>query len=164
MKVQTALLARYTEVEQQGGLLNVTGGGLDVFGLSQLPAEYPVSFVLQLTFDEAEADQEHQLSVTVLASDLQPIGQRVVVPFTPTFGELHAEGWRGVFSVAGSIELRVENSDHTAFRSMSTAGWRGTFRSKSCVPTERSRRSAQGRARARGRGRHAVNPPSTRSS
>jgi len=28
MKVQTALLARYAEVEPQGGLLNVTGGGI----------------------------------------------------------------------------------------------------------------------------------------
>lgn len=109
MKVQTALLARYAEVEQQGGLLNVTGGGLDVFGLSRLPTEFPVAFVLQLSFDETEADEEHQLSVVVLGPDLQPVGQRVVVPFTPSLGELHAEGWRGVFSVAGSIELRVES-------------------------------------------------------
>ncbi len=108
MKVQTALLARYAEVEQQGGLLNVTGGGIDVFGVSRLPADFPVAFVLQLSFDDAEADQPHELAVTVLGPDLQPVGRRTTVPFTPTFGELHAEGWRGIFSVAGTLELEIE--------------------------------------------------------
>lgn len=65
MKIQTALLARYAEVEPQGGLLNVTGGGVDVFGLRQLPAEFIVAVALQLVFDEQEASVEHELAALV---------------------------------------------------------------------------------------------------
>jgi hypothetical protein len=52
--------------------------------------------------------QTNRTAVTVLGPDLQPVGWRTMVPFTPTFGELHAEGWRGIFSVAGTLELSIE--------------------------------------------------------
>jgi len=108
MKVQTALLARYAEVESESGLLNVTGGGLSVFGSDRLPLELPVGFVLQLTFDESEADQEHRLEVEVLGPDLQAVGETIDVPFTPRFGQFHTPGWRGFFAITGSLTLLME--------------------------------------------------------
>jgi hypothetical protein len=108
MKLQTAMLARYAEVEPQGGLLNVTGGGVDVFGIPNVPADFPMAFVLQLTFDQTEADIEHRLGVTVLGPELQPVGEHIDLPFTPRFGEYRPEGWRGIFAVTGAIDLRVE--------------------------------------------------------
>lgn len=108
MKIQTALLARYAEIEPQGGLLNVTGGGIDVFGLRQLPAKFAVAFALQLVFDEGEADTEHELSAVVRGPDLEVVGERMAWPFTPQIGELHAPGWRGLFAIAGAISLAVE--------------------------------------------------------
>lgn len=108
MKIQTALLARYAEVEPQGGLLNVTGGGVDVFGLRQLPAEFTVALALQLVFDEQEASVEHQLAALVRGPDLEMIGERMAWPITPRLGELHAPGWRGLFSIAGAITIAVE--------------------------------------------------------
>ncbi|MGC2375172.1 MAG: hypothetical protein WA484_14985 [Solirubrobacteraceae bacterium] len=110
MKVQTALLARYAEVEPQGGLLNVTGGGINVFGVRRLPADVPIAFVLQLVFDEAEADIEHAVSLLVRDPQLQVVGEPVSTPFTPRLGEFHAPGWRGIFSITGGIVLPV----HTA--------------------------------------------------
>ncbi len=108
MKIQTALLARYAEIEPQGGLLNVTGGGIDVFGLRRLPAEFTVALALQLVFDEAEADTEHELSAVVRGPDLQAVGERMAWPFTPQIGELHTPGWRGLFAIAGAISIAVE--------------------------------------------------------
>ena len=82
MKLQTAMLARYAETEQ-GGLLNITGDGVDVFGIPELPLEFTMALALQLTFDESEADREHELAVIVLGPDLEPVGQAMTVPFTP---------------------------------------------------------------------------------
>jgi hypothetical protein len=108
MKVQTALLARYAEVEPQGGLLNVTGGGINVFGVRHLPVDVSIAFVLQLVFDEAEADTEHTVSLLIRDPRLQVVGEPVNVPFTPKFGEFHAQGWRGIFSITGGIVLPVQ--------------------------------------------------------
>jgi hypothetical protein len=108
--VQTALLARYAEVEPQGGLLNVTGGGISVFGVRRLPVDVPIAFVLQLVFDEAEADAEHTVSLLLRDPQLQIVGEPVSVPFTPKFGAFHAPGWRGVFSITGGIVLPVQTA------------------------------------------------------
>jgi hypothetical protein len=107
VKIQTALLARYAEVEPQGGLLNVTGGGIDVFGVRRLPAEFTVALVLQLVFDESETGKEHELAVVVRGPDLQAVGERMAWPVTPVLGEMHAPGWRGFFSIAGAITIAV---------------------------------------------------------
>ena len=40
MTVTLALLARYAETEPDGGLLNIIGGGTDVFGAAELPVEF----------------------------------------------------------------------------------------------------------------------------
>jgi hypothetical protein len=108
MKVQAALLARYAEVDSNGGLLNITGGGLDIFGSPRLPVDISVAFVLQLTFDEAEAGTEHRLTVFVRDPDLAQVGKTVDVAFVPRLGELHPPGWRGHFSITGGLELHVE--------------------------------------------------------
>jgi hypothetical protein len=105
VKIQFALFARYAEVEPQGGLLNVTGGGVDIFGVQRLPTEFPVRIALQLVFDESEAGTEHELSLIVRGPDLEPVGEPTTTPITPTLGDLHAEGWRGTFTIAGDVVL-----------------------------------------------------------
>jgi len=108
MKVQTALLARYAEVEPQGGLLNVTGGGINVFGVRVLPVDVPIAFVIQVVFDEQEANVEHTISLLVRDPQSQVVGEPVNTTFTPRFGEFHTPGWRGIFSITGGIVLPVQ--------------------------------------------------------
>jgi hypothetical protein len=43
VKLTLALLARYAEVDPDSGLLNLTGGGVDVFGMTRLPAEFTMA-------------------------------------------------------------------------------------------------------------------------
>jgi hypothetical protein len=68
----------------------------------------PVGLALLVTFDESEADRQHQLGVTVLGPELEQIGQDIDVPFTPIFGQYHAEGWRGMYAITGAIELALD--------------------------------------------------------
>jgi len=107
MKIQTALLARYAEVEPEGGLLNVTGGGINVFGVDRLPADISIAFVLQLVFDDVEAGHKHTITLLIRDPQLQVVGEQVDVEFVPKFGELRAPGWRGIFSIAGGIVLPI---------------------------------------------------------
>lgn len=107
MKVQTALFARYAEVEPRGGLLNVTGGGVDVFGLRRLPAETTVALVLQLAFSEDEAGVDQELAIVVRGPDLEVVGGRVAWNITPITGEFHMPGWRGIYSIAGALTLEL---------------------------------------------------------
>ena len=48
MKVHLAVFARYAETEPDSGTLNLTGGGIDVFGVDSLPVEFPVYIALRL--------------------------------------------------------------------------------------------------------------------
>ena len=61
MKLSLALLARYAEVEPESGLLNLTGGGVDVFGLRRLPAQFPIACALQFR----DSPGTHSISVAV---------------------------------------------------------------------------------------------------
>lgn len=108
MRVTGALLARYAEVEAEGGLLNVTGGGVDVFGVRELPVHFPMPFALQLRFQENEAEQTHEISLVIRDPQLRQIGERTAFEIKPTLGEYHAEGWEGIFAVAGTVGLYAE--------------------------------------------------------
>jgi len=95
-------------VEPDGGLLNITGGGIDVFGVRRLPAEFTVAFALQLIFDQQEAGNEVELATVVRGPDLEPLGERAAWRITPELGKLHAPGWRGCYTIAGAITLAVK--------------------------------------------------------
>jgi hypothetical protein len=75
VKLALALLARYAEVDPDSGLLNVTGGGIDVFGLQRLPAEFPIAFALQFRYPESEAGRAFQIALATLDPQIQLIGE-----------------------------------------------------------------------------------------
>ncbi len=108
MKLTFALLARYAEVDPESGLLNVTGGGLDVFGLKHLPAEFSVAFALQFRYPEHEAGQSFRIALATLDPQIQPVGESTDFEITPHLGEYHADGWQGIYAVAGAVTLAVE--------------------------------------------------------
>jgi hypothetical protein len=109
VKLTLALLARYAEVDPGNGLLNVTGGGIDVFGLERLPAEFPIAFALQFRYPEPEAGQAFQITLATLDPQIQPIGEPTNFEITPQLGRYHADGWQGIYAVAGTLILPVES-------------------------------------------------------
>ena len=108
MKLTFALLARYAEIDPDSGLLNVTGGGIDVFGLDRLPAEFPIAFALQFRYPEHEAGQTFHIALATLDPQIQPVGEPTHFEITPHLGEYHADGWQGIYAVAGTVILAVE--------------------------------------------------------
>lgn len=108
MKLTFALLARYAEVDPESGLLNLTGGGIDVFGLKRLPAEFPIAFALQFRYPEPEAEKTFQIAMATLDPQIQPVGKSTDFQITPHLGEYHADGWNGIYTVAGAVTLAVE--------------------------------------------------------
>ncbi|HEV7942862.1 MAG TPA: hypothetical protein VGP17_08695 [Solirubrobacteraceae bacterium] len=108
MKLTLALLARYAEVEPEGGLLNLTGGGLDVFGVPKLPEEFPLAFALRFLYREVEAGQAFQVVLATLDPELQPVGQPTNFEIAPHLTPYHVEGGHGTYAVAGTVMLRVE--------------------------------------------------------
>lgn len=108
MKLTLALLARYAEVDPESGLLNLTGGGVDVFGLKRLPAEFPMAFALQFRYPEAEAGKTFQIALTTLDPQIQPVGKPTHFEITPRLGKYHAEGWYGTYTITGVVTLAVE--------------------------------------------------------
>lgn len=109
MKLALALLARYAEVDPESGLLNLTGGGVDVFGLKRLPAEFPMAVALQFRYPEAEAEKTFRIALITLDPQIQPVGQSTDFEITPHLGAYHAEGWQGVYTVTGVVTLAVES-------------------------------------------------------
>jgi len=110
VKLTFALLARYAEIDPDSGLLNVTGGGIDVFGLERLPAEFPIAFALQFRYPEHEAGQAFQITLATLDPQIQPVGEPTDFEITPQLGEYHADGWQGIYAVAGTVILAVESA------------------------------------------------------
>lgn len=110
MRVRFAVLARYAEVDPDSGLLNLTGGGLDVFGVRELPAEFTLAFALQLGYSDNEVDQTQEITLVTRGPDTQPVGMPTSFSVTPTLGEYHMAGWEGIFAVTGAVRLRVEES------------------------------------------------------
>jgi hypothetical protein len=108
VKLTFALLARYAEIDPDSGLLNVTGGGIDVFGLEHLPAEFPIAFALQFRYPEHEAGQTFQIALATLDPQIQPVGESTDFEITPHLGDYHADGWQGIYAVAGTVILAVE--------------------------------------------------------
>jgi hypothetical protein len=108
VRVTLALLARYAETEPDGGLLNIIGGGTDVFGVAELPVEFSMPFALALRFDEPEADTPILVSMVIRGPDLQDLGPDTDFSIIPTLGAYHAPGWEGVFYIAGVIGLYAE--------------------------------------------------------
>ncbi len=86
------------------------GGGLDVFGLTQLPAEFPVAFAVLLRFAESEADRTFGLTFVVRGPTLQQVGESTSFEITTRLGQHHAEGWEGTFTAAGALRLVVESA------------------------------------------------------
>ena len=109
MKLTFALLARYAEIDPESGLLNVTGGGIDVFGVKHLPASFPMPFVLQFRYPEAEAGQAFTITMGTFDSALELVGEQTDFEITPNLGEYHAEGSHGIYAVAGTVQLAVES-------------------------------------------------------
>jgi hypothetical protein len=109
VKLTFALLARYAEIDPDSGLLNVTGGGIDVFGLERLPAEFPIAFALQFRYPEPEAGRTFQIALATLDPQIQPVGEPADFEITPHLGEYHADGWQGIYAVAGTVTLAVES-------------------------------------------------------
>jgi len=109
VKLTLALLARYAEADPESGLLNLTGGGVDVFGLKHLPAEFPMAVALQFRFPEAEAGMTFQIALTTLDPQIQPVGKSTAFEITPQLGTYHAEGWQGIYTVTGVVTLAVES-------------------------------------------------------
>jgi hypothetical protein len=66
VRVTAALLGRFTETEPDGGLLNIVGGGTDLFGCPEVPVEFAMPFALQLRYPESEAEDYGAHSVSVL--------------------------------------------------------------------------------------------------
>lgn len=108
MKLTLALLARYAEVDPESGLLNLTGGGVDVFGLKHLPAEFTMACALQFRYPEAEAGKTLQIALTTLDPQIQPVGKPTHFEITPRLGKYHAEGWYGTYTITGVVTLAVE--------------------------------------------------------
>jgi len=110
VRVTFGVLARYAEVDPESGLLNLTGGGIDVFGVESLSFRFTMPFVLQLRFHEAEAEQVHRVTMQVLDPRLQILGEAASFPITPKVGKYHATGWEGIFSVAGGARLMADST------------------------------------------------------
>jgi hypothetical protein len=110
VRVTAALLARYAETEPDGGLLNVIGGGTDVFGVPELPVEFSMPFGLQLRFAEADAGTTFQIGMVVRGPDptSSPPAPPTEFGITPQFGDYHAPGWEGVFYVSGVVALDAD--------------------------------------------------------
>jgi hypothetical protein len=108
VRVTAALLARYAEVEPDTGMFNIIGGGVDGFGVPTLPIEFPMPFALQLRFAESEAGTPREITLLTRDPQLREVGEPTTFEITPTLGEDHAEGWEGIFSVAGAVTLYVE--------------------------------------------------------
>jgi hypothetical protein len=109
VKLTLALLARYAEVDPESGLLNLTGGGVDIFGLKRLPAEFPMAYALRLRYPEAEAGQIFQIALAILDPQIQPVGKPTDFEITPRLGEYHADGGHGTYTIAGTVTLAVES-------------------------------------------------------
>ncbi len=97
MRVAFGVLARYAEVDSEHGLVNLTGGGVDVFGVEHFPVQFMQRFVLQFRFDESEAGRRHHVVMRVLDPQLKPIGEAASFEIAPKLGEYHASGWQGIF-------------------------------------------------------------------
>ena len=110
MKLTLALLARYAEVDPESGLLNLTGGGVDVFGLKRLPAEFSVACALRFLYREVEDGKAFQVAMATLDPQLQPVGQPTGFEITPKLGQYHVEGGLGSYTVAGAVTLAVESA------------------------------------------------------
>jgi hypothetical protein len=76
VRVTAALLARYAETEPDGGLLNVIGGGTDVFGVPELSVDFSMPFGLQLRFAEADAGTTFQVGMVVRGPDPTQLAAR----------------------------------------------------------------------------------------
>ena len=109
MRVQAALLARFAETDPESGLLNLVGGGLDVFGLNEAPAQFPVAFAVLLRFAESEADRTFDLTFVLRGPALEPVGEPTSFEITPRLGEYHAEGSEGTFTATGALRLITES-------------------------------------------------------
>jgi len=109
VKVAFGVLARYAEVDEDSGLINVTGGGVDVFGVTRLPVELYTRFVLQLRYPESEAGQLRRVTMQVRDPQLKIIGEAAAFEITPTLGQYHASGWQGIFAVAGTARLMADS-------------------------------------------------------
>jgi hypothetical protein len=109
VRVAFGVLARYAEVDPESGLINLTGGGIDVFGVANLPVQLAMPFVLQLRYHEAEVGQLRRITMQVLDPELKAIGQAASFEITPKVGEYHATGWQGIFAVAGEALLMADS-------------------------------------------------------
>jgi hypothetical protein len=109
VRLTLALLARYAEVEPDSGLLNLTGGGVDVFGLRHLPAEFSLACALQFRFAEDEAGKAFKVRLATLDPQIQPVGSPTEFEITPQLGEFHAAGWHGRYTVAGTVTIAVDS-------------------------------------------------------
>jgi hypothetical protein len=111
MKVTLAALARYAETEPNSGLLNIVGGGIDVFGVEALPMRYKVALALQLRYPDTEAGRTHRLTLACYGVDPQMrIGEETAVDFTPTIGPYHTPGSPGLFAITGPFELTATSA------------------------------------------------------
>jgi hypothetical protein len=81
---------------------------VDVFGLERLPAAFPMAFALQFRYPESEADKTFQVSMATLDPQIQPVGKPTDFEITPHLGKYHADGWNGIYTVAGAVTLAVE--------------------------------------------------------
>jgi hypothetical protein len=108
VKLTLALLARYAEVDPESGLLNLTGGGLDIFGVKRLPTEFTIASALRFRFPEDEAGRRFKIVLATLDPEIQPVGKPTDFEITPRLGEYHAEGGHGTYTVAGAMTLVVE--------------------------------------------------------
>jgi hypothetical protein len=109
VKLTFGLLARRAEIDPESGLFDIAGGGVDVFVLERLPAEFPVAFALQFGYPELEAGRAFQITVATLGPQIQLVGEPTDFEITPQLGEYHADGWQGIYAVAGTVILAVES-------------------------------------------------------
>lgn len=109
MKLTLALLARYAEVDPDSGLLNLTGGGVDVFGMKRLPAEFTMACALRFLYREVESGQTFQVALATLDPQLQIVGKPTDFQITPHLGAFHVEGGLGTFTITGAVTLAVKS-------------------------------------------------------
>ena len=114
MKVHLAVFARYAETEPDSGTLNLTGGGIDVFGVDSLPVEFPVYIALRLLFDEDEAGKER--TVTLVLKGVSRITRIPQVrsrefPTRRAAGEGGAERCDGVAVAAHAVAVAGHGED-----------------------------------------------------
>ena len=108
MRVQSATIALYAEVELGSRLMTIVGAGAEVFGTPSVPARVRTYLALQLRYPEAEANHEHLVTFTLRGTDLRPVGRPVDVRFVPALTPLHAPGWEALFSIAGPMSFTVD--------------------------------------------------------